>query len=203
MADRPAEPNYFVKNLVAALLPYYQAFSYPSETVLYAEILQTLASYGATSRAEMLHAALSVAFGFSALEALAEAKQDTELSPAVRQRIRNGASALNRACQQNANLLVNLRICDQPSARNAPAATPKPAHSNDPAHAKDPAQANDPSDEDVDQIVRQARATIDACRNRLAQPPATHTGPNGRGTMPKNRESSLAHLFADVVAQSA
>ncbi|WP_158924598.1 hypothetical protein [Acidisphaera sp. S103] len=70
--------------------------------------ITTLASYGARTDRELRFAALSIAFGFGALEALSKAAApDLPLNHALR--LRGNANALNRAAQQNENRLEKLQ----------------------------------------------------------------------------------------------
>ncbi|HYZ63639.1 MAG TPA: hypothetical protein VE650_14410 [Acetobacteraceae bacterium] len=201
MIDDPTNPSQFVKCLVACLHPYFKEYTAPEAERTF-EILLTLTSYGATTRAEMLHAALTVAFGFSALDALAEAKRDTSLAPSLRQRIRAGASTLNRACHQNAALVTARRTCDQPAPRNAPASvarrTPAAPAAATPSPVTQPGPVTQPesdvSEETVAGAFKQVRATLDACRSRPARPSAQPAAG------PRPRNSALAHLFAEAAA---
>lgn len=68
----------------------------------------TLASYGARTDRELRFAALSIAFGFGALEALSKAAAP-DLPPNHALRLRGNANALNRAAQQNENRLEKLQ----------------------------------------------------------------------------------------------
>jgi hypothetical protein len=67
-----------------------------------------LASYGARTDRELRFAALSIAFGFGALEALSRAS-DPALGLNQVLRLRGNANALNRAAQQNESRLEKLR----------------------------------------------------------------------------------------------
>ncbi|HQT76948.1 MAG: hypothetical protein B7Z80_13910 [Rhodospirillales bacterium 20-64-7] len=165
----PYQPNPFVKHLLLSLLPYFTVLKPDEAEIIPADIVETLSAYGARTRAEMLHAALIVAFGFSALDTLAQAKADPELSPTLRLRYRTCANALNRAAQQNGHALTRRLSCDPPAT-----------HPVEPADDMPAAQAQD--------ALRQARAKIDSYRNRLtpARPSAVQ---------PNRRDSTLAHLF--------
>jgi len=67
-----------------------------------------LASYGARTNRELRFAALSIAFGFGALEALSRAA-NPELALNEVLRLRGNANALNRAAQQNETRLEKLQ----------------------------------------------------------------------------------------------
>lgn len=158
----PLQPSAFLDRLILFLLPHFLAVT-PDVEVARAEIVQTIAAYGARTRAEMLNAVQIIAFGFSALDVLAEAGlMDT--SPSVRLRFHGCANALNRSCQQNERTLAKRLACDLPDAA-APPIEP----------------VNDVSEPDVQQTLQQTQATIDACRNRLSGArPAT--GPHAMPT---------------------
>jgi len=159
--NQPAEPTTgqrqadgFMEHLIRFLMPLFLSFTSTDEEAR-AEILDTLASYGARTRQEYLHAAQIIAFGLTALDALAEAKA-TEMTPAMRLRYRGCANSLNRACQQNEKALARLRACDVPAA---------------------PEPRDDTSEEHLHEALRQAQARIDATRNRLSNGRAS--GPRG------------------------
>jgi hypothetical protein len=74
-------------------MPYFLSFS-RDPAIARSEILETIQSYGVRTRAEALNAVQILAFGYSALDTLAEAGA-TEMSPAMRLRFRGSANALN------------------------------------------------------------------------------------------------------------
>ncbi|HEX2943883.1 MAG TPA: hypothetical protein VHO91_22695, partial [Rhodopila sp.] len=108
----PYQPNPFVKHLLLSLLPYFSVLQPEESEVIPADIVETLSAYGARTRAEMLDAALVVAFGFSTLDTLAEVKSNPDLSPTLRLRYRICANALNRAARQNRHALTQRLSCD-------------------------------------------------------------------------------------------
>lgn len=185
MTDQPAQPSLFIKNLVFHLLPYFKAFEYPSDRSLIADTLTTLAEYGTRTRAEMLH----VAF-FSALDTLAQAREDHTISPALRLRYRVCANALNRSAAQHEAALATRLACDLPAATIARA---KPAPS---AASPQPEPVNDRPDADVAEALRQARAKIDSYRNRLASTPTPQTAK-------RIREPALSRIFNGMTAPSS
>lgn len=81
----------------------------------------TLASYEARNNRELRLAALAIAFGFGALDALSRAA-DRDMALNQVMRLRGNANALNRAAVQNENRLEKLRR--QPA--EDPAAEPEP-----------------------------------------------------------------------------
>jgi len=142
-------PNPFLERLILFLLPYFLPVC-PDQAVARAEIIETLAAYGATSRSEVINAARVIAFSFAALDTLAEAREP-ELSPSLRLRHRSCANNLNRSCQQNERMLAN-RL-----ARPAPEA---------PHPGQEP--LNDVPDPEFHAAIQQAEASIASHRNRLA-----------------------------------
>ncbi len=76
------------------------------------DILDTLRSYGARTRAELLNAAQIIAFSLSALDTLSEAGSGV-MSPAMRLRYRGCANGLSRSSQQNEHALQQ-RLCTDP-----------------------------------------------------------------------------------------
>lgn len=85
---------------------------------------ETLASYGARTNRELRLAALTIAFGFGALDALCRAN-DPALALNQVIRLRGNANALNRAANQNENKLEKLQK-QQPAETN-PADQPQTA----------------------------------------------------------------------------
>jgi hypothetical protein len=81
-----------------------------------------LASYDPQTDRELRFAALSIAFGFGALESLSRAS-DPALALNQVLRLRGNANALNRAAQQNETRLENLRK-QPPEMHDATASTP-------------------------------------------------------------------------------
>jgi hypothetical protein len=134
----PLQHSPFLDRLVLFLMPYFIAVA-PDRATARAEILETLAAYGARTRAELFTAAQVLAFGLSALDVLAEAKTIEEMPAATRLRYRSCANALNRTCQQNEKALAKRLACD--AATDA-----------------EPTEAE----------FQQANTAINACRNRLS-----------------------------------
>jgi hypothetical protein len=137
----------FVEHLIRFLMPYFLDAA-PSIEEARAEILETLASYGARTRQEFLLAAQIIAFGLSTLDILADAKS-AEMSPSMRLRYRGCANSLNGASQQTEKALAKLL-------------------SSDLLGSTEPAPLNDISEQDLREALRQAKATLDSTRNRLS-----------------------------------
>jgi hypothetical protein len=162
------QTNRFVEHLIHFLMPYFLDAA-PSIEEARAEILETLASYGARTRQEFLLAAQIIAFGLSTLDILADAKT-VEMSPSMRLRYRGCANSLNRASQQSEKALAKLLTCDLPG-------------STEPA----PEPLNDISEIDLHEALRQAKAKLDTTRNRLSNP--------GPTTQPKKGDAMFDALF--------
>ncbi|HEX2943133.1 MAG TPA: hypothetical protein VHO91_18930 [Rhodopila sp.] len=188
----PYRPNPFIEHVLLALLPHFSLLDRDQAQVP-GDLVETLKSYGARTRAEILHAALALGFGMAALDTLAQSIA-MDLSPALRLRYRACASALNRAAQGNIAALNRRLACDAPAAASAAtrSAAAYSAATLDSGHP-----ADDLTDDQVDTMIQQAKAAFDACKNRLANPPPQATAPRaGR----RVRESDLAGIFAEMAA---
>lgn len=104
----------FLERLIAFLLPYFTGMT-ADIAAARAEALETLASYGARTRAELLCSAQIIVFSFAALETLAEAT-NPQLSPSMRLRYRGCANNLNRSSQKTEQTLAKRLTCDVPEA---------------------------------------------------------------------------------------
>ena len=97
----PASPilaSAFLERLLAFLVPFFAGFT-SDLAAARAEALETLTSYGARTRAELLCAMQIIVFSFAALETMAEAGKP-EMSPSMRIRYRGCANNLNRSSQK-------------------------------------------------------------------------------------------------------
>jgi hypothetical protein len=167
----PLQPSPFLDRLVLFLMPYFVAVA-PDHATARSEILSTLASYGARTRAELFTAAQVLAFVLSALDVLAEAKTVQEMTATTRLRYRGCANALNRICQQNEKALAKRLACDGPG--EAPATPAEEA--------------------DLQDMLQKAKADIGTYRSRLSGArPAT--GPNAA-----RKPSAWMAAFADAAA---
>ena len=124
----------------------------PSIEEARAEILETLASYGARTRQEFLLAAQIIAFGLTTLDMLADAKA-MEMSPSMRLRYRGCANSLNRASQQTEKALAKLLTCDLPGST-------EPAAGATGRHVRN----------DLQEALRQAKAKLDTTPQPPVQP---------------------------------
>jgi len=161
-------------------MPYFLV-TIPDHDAARTEILETLASYGARTRSEMLNAVMIIAFGLSALDMLAEAKA-MEMSPSMRLRLRGCANNLNRSSQQNEQILARRLACEVP-APPPPAAEP----------------IDDMPDAEFAAALRQTHAQIASYRNRLSGTrPATAPQP-----VPERNKrlggSAIMNAFAEMV----
>ena len=172
MPTPPDQPSPFLDHIVVALAPFVSTADDNEETTR-AAILDMLRAYGAQTPAELLHAALIIAFSLSALDTLARA-QSNEMSDSLRLRYQTCANALNRAARQNTAALQKSLSCDTPPTR--------PHH-----------PADDMTDEDIQTLLHTFQQQVTATPNRLkpaSRPPYASAKP---GIRP---DSALAHLFA-------
>lgn len=117
------QPGRFLESIIRLLMPFFLGAAADIDAAR-ADILHTLASYGARTRTELLHAAQIIAFSMSTLETLAEAK-DGDLSPNMRLRLRGCANGLSRSGQQNEKALDQSLAYDPPApVRPTPEAAP-------------------------------------------------------------------------------
>ncbi len=137
----------FLERLLRFLIPYFTDVT-ADLAAARAEALETLASYGARTRAELLCAVQIIVFGFAALETLGEAKT-AEMSPSLRLRFRGCANNLNRSGQKTEQTLLKRLACDAPAATEQEPINDLPEH-----HAAE--------------LLRQTQAAIDAHRTRLS-----------------------------------
>jgi hypothetical protein len=140
----PLQPGLFLDRIVAFLLPYF-APGTDDPAASRTEILATLESYAPRTRSGVILAARIIACGMTALDLMARAGSD--LTPAMQLRVLGCANAMNRSCQQAERALERRLKCD---------GTPEPA-----AVPANP-------DSDMDDLVQEATASMNACRNRLA-----------------------------------
>jgi hypothetical protein len=145
----PAHSNAFMERLIFFLMPYFTAAT-ADLTLARLEVLETLASYGARTRSELLNAVQVIAFSFSTLDTLHEAKA-IEMSASMRLRYRGCANNLHRSGQQNEQTLARRLACDMPGTQD-PAVEP----------------INDVPDDAAEQAIQHAKAVIATHRERLS-----------------------------------
>ena len=110
----PLTKSIYLDRLVCYLMPYFLPMT-TSMDLARKEILETLKSYGARTRAELLNVVQIIAFSMSALDLLMAAKIDTTLSPSLQLRFRGCANNLNRSAQQAEKTLAARLKCDLPA----------------------------------------------------------------------------------------
>jgi hypothetical protein len=150
----------FLERLIRFLIPYFIGVTPDSEAAR-AEILETLESYGARTRAEFLNAMQTIAYGMAALDMLHEAKT-TEMSPSMRLRFRGCANNLTRNGQKHEQTLIKRLACDQPGAARRSAEP-----------------VDDVPDAAVDITLEEVKAELDKYRHRFFGPGALN-GPTAK-----------------------
>jgi hypothetical protein len=167
-------PSPFLERLLTFLIPYFTETT-TDLAAARAEALATLVSYGARTRAELLHAAQIIVFSFVSLETLAETVRP-DLSLSMRLRLCGSANNLNRSSQKTEQALAK-RL-----ARDIPAATDPQA---------DP--INDLPDTEAEDLLRHTQATIDTHRNRANGAPSAEPQVPASGKNPAHIKASADH----------
>jgi hypothetical protein len=180
----PAHSSPFLERLILFLLPYFLPTT-TDNVLARTEILETLASYGARTRSELIAAAQIIAFSFSALETLRDATAP-DMSSSMRLRYRGCANNLNRSCKQNEQTLANSLACDTPDAEGF-----------------SPELADDVSDQDAESSLQHAQAKIDTYRNRLsgARPsilPTRQLSPSQQADNNRLWGNAMVRVLADM-----
>jgi hypothetical protein len=158
----PLAASAFLERLLRVLIPYFADVTADLDAAR-AEALETLVSYGARTRAELLCAVQIIVFGFTALDTLVESSAP-DLSPSMRLRLRGCANNLSRSGQKTEQTLAKRLACDAPSPTD-PQADP----------------INDLSEPQIEEILQYTQAEIEKCRNhRPANSPTQ--GPQPRPT---------------------
>jgi len=176
-------PSVFRERLLTFLLPYFlpvtKEFEAARDTVL-----ETLASYGARTRSEMIQATRIFAFSFTALDMLAIVQGAEAMPPTMKLRYRGCANALNRSCQQDEKMLAKRLACDAPGATKP---TTQPT--------------NDMPEAEFDAAIQQAEAQIASYHNRLSgNRPATSPQPLSAAHQAQNqrrRPDFMTNVLAD------
>ena len=106
------QPSPFRELLFLNLLPYFSGVTTDIQ-VARAEILETLAAYGARTRSELITAARILGFSLSSLRVLSEAN-NPEMAREMQLRHRNCANALDRPCREVEKTLSRTLACDVP-----------------------------------------------------------------------------------------
>ena len=177
----PLQASPFLERLIAFLIPYFTDVS-ADLAVARAEALETLAAYGARTRAELLCAVQIIVFSFAALETLAEANT-AGMSPSMRLRFRGCANNLNRSSQKTEQTLAKRLVCDGPGA----------------TAEQDP--INDMPEQAAEEILQQTQSQIDTYRNRAAgNRPAPGAQPKPQSQEEQNKRLWGAAMM-DTLAQ--
>jgi hypothetical protein len=162
-ANIPYSP--FRERLLSCLLPYFLPLT-ANFNLARAEALETLESYGARTRSEMINAMRIISLSFASMDLLA-ATNGADMPPDMRLHYIRHANSLARTCQQNENALAKRLAADPP---------PAVEQAGDPAG--DPAgdQAVEPIDDisaaEVELMIQQTQAQIDAYRKSAPNPRA-------------------------------
>jgi hypothetical protein len=91
--NRSLKPGPFTDRLVAFLMPYWAGVTKDYDLAR-ADVEETIAAYGARTRAELINAVQIIANSFAALEMLAQVKlQEPQLTPAEHLRYRGAPTA--------------------------------------------------------------------------------------------------------------
>ena len=149
-APIPSSP--FRERLITYLLPYFLPLTSDFELAR-TEALETLESYGARTRSEMINAMRIIALSFTSMDLLAVSK-GTEMPPDMRLHYVRQANSLARTCQQNENALAK-RLAVDPAPPVEQAADP----------------IDDVPDIDVEALIEQTHAQIIAYRKSIPGSP--------------------------------
>jgi hypothetical protein len=141
----------FLRRLICYLMPYFAPVTNNMDRAE-ADILETLASYGARTRSELLNVVKIIAYSMSGLELLTLAKVDTSLSASQQIRLRGCANNLNRSANQAEKTLTARLKCDLPTQPDAQAEP-----------------VNDTTQAQTEEILHRIDAQIAAAQN-AAQP---------------------------------
>jgi hypothetical protein len=141
MSTQPYSP--FRERLISYLLPYFLPLTADVELAR-AEVVETLESYGARTRSEMINAMRIISLSFASMDLLAAAN-DAEVPPDLQLSYIRHANSLARTCQQNENALAKRLATDLP----------------DPVEqAVEP--IDDASEAEIEAIIQQSQAQINA-----------------------------------------
>jgi hypothetical protein len=148
---KPLKPSRFLERLVNLLIPYFLQIC-PDFDSARDEILETLASYGPRTRAEMLCAAQVVAYSMSGLGVLEEAAAPN-ISPSMRLRFSGCANGLSRSAQQS-QAALDKRLKSEATSRQL---------------AEEDIQIDEAFEAQVIEQVRQTQLLVEAAQERLAR----------------------------------
>jgi len=113
--DSPAHPSDLLLQLIVAFLaPMFMSASTGDLGFARLAALETIASYGLRTQAELMNIAQIIAFGLAAMDSLWLSMAD-DVSLTMKIRLRSTANGLNRSAQQNQRVLDKRRTDDPPS----------------------------------------------------------------------------------------
>jgi hypothetical protein len=168
----------FLDRLMLWLMPYFLTVTSDRASAS-TEIFRTLRSYGARTRAELLSAAQIIAFGFSALDTLAEAST-TEMSASMRLRYKGCANNLSRNGQKTEQILASRLACELGEATQPPAEP-----------------YDDLPDPQFEQAMAQAEANIEAYRKRA---PSAHPSVLPSRAQPASQQEANKRMWGQAMA---
>jgi hypothetical protein len=171
-------PSAFLDTVIAFLLPYFAAAAQDASDAR-DEVIETLISYAARSRSELLHAAHIIAFSMTSLQTLAEAST-IEMPMPMRLRHRSCANGLNRTMLQSEKSL------GRSLAREVPVATGEPL----------PDPVDDEWDTQIHAAIKPVPSTPATHPDRLTSAPSA--GPND---LPP-REARNKQLWAGAMMET-
>jgi hypothetical protein len=150
----PIPPSYspFRERLITYLLPYFLPLTSDFDLARQ-EVLETLDSYGARTRSEMINAMRIIALSFTSMELMAAAK-GADMPPDIRLLYIRNANGLARTCQQNESALAKRLAADPPQPNAEPTAEP----------------IEDIPDAEVEALIQQSRTQIAAYRKSIPEP---------------------------------
>jgi hypothetical protein len=155
----------FLDKILTLLAPLFLAATGGDVSLAREAVRATLAGYNARTDDEVRLAALVVAFGFGALDALGQAA-NPDLSLNQVMRLRSNATALSRAGHQNQAVLDKVR--KQASAEPAP--EPEPAAPELPASIEPPVSPELPASIETPDLLAFARSVMQARTLATAAP---------------------------------
>jgi hypothetical protein len=133
----------FHERLISCLLPYFLHLTADIDLAR-AEVVETLESYGARTRSEMINAMRIISLSFASMDLLAAANDAAVPADQQLSYVRH-ANSLARICQQNENALAKRLATDLP----------------DPVEqAVEP--INDTSEAEIEVLIQQSQAQINA-----------------------------------------
>jgi hypothetical protein len=160
LAASPNSP--FRERIVTDLIPYFIPLTGDVQLAR-ADIIETLDSYGARTRSEMINAMRIIALSFTSMDLLAKAKNPDITADLELYYIRQ-ANSVARTCQQNENALAKRLALDVLEPAEEP--------------------ANDITDAELEAQIQEARALFATIRKPPAIPRARPESPEESNQRP-------------------